>query len=187
MKFIKKIATVFMAAAILSTTSGCYGEFALTKNIYNWNGSATGNKFVNQLIFYGLVIIPVYGVVMIADVVIFNLIEFWGGSNPISMNEGDFEKQVIPYGDDEYIVEATKNQFKIYKDGEPATYLRFDESTSTWSMVDEEGNSEDLISLQQSEDGDNYLIYKDNSIVSLDADTDYSESMLNYVFKEVTE
>ena len=187
MKSIKKIATLFMAAAILSTSTGCYGEFALTRNIYEWNGSATDSKFVNQLLFYGMAIIPVYAVVIFADVVIFNLIEFWGGSNPISMNEGDFEKQVIPYEGEEYIVEATKNQFKIYQEGEPATYLRFDETTNTWSMVDEEGNSQDLISLQESVDGDNYLIYKDNSIVSLDANTDYSESMLNYLFKEATE
>ena len=81
-------------------------------------------------------------------------------------------------------MESTKNQFKIYQEGESPTYLRFDETTNTWSIVDQSGESQELISFHQDEAGESYLVYKDNSVVSLDPEADYTYSMLNYVFAE---
>lgn len=186
MKVIKKSFSILLAAAVLSTSTGCFGEFALVRGLYEWNDSVTSNKFVKTLLFYGLSIIPVYAVAALGDVVIFNLIEFWSGSNPISMNEGDFERETIPMDGEEYIVEATKNQFKIYQEGQDPVYLRFDISDQSWNYVDNQGNSEKLISRKINEDGDNYLVYKDESVISLDANTAYSEEMLNYLFTEKT-
>lgn len=100
------------------------------------------------------------------------------------MNEGDFERQTIPLEDEEHIVEATKNQFKIYQEGQEPVYLRFDEADRSWSYVDQHGDAEKLISLQTFENGDNYLIYKDESVVSLDANTDYSQEMLIHLFED---
>ncbi len=73
---------LFAAAAALAGT-GCYGKFALTRKLYDWNGSL-GNKFVNTLVMWVLMIIPVYGVVTFIDGFILNLIEFWSGSNPLA-------------------------------------------------------------------------------------------------------
>lgn len=186
MKTIKRSLSILLAAAVLSTSTGCFGEFALVRTIYEWNDDVADNKFLKTLLFYGLNIIPVYGIAAFADFIIFNLIEFWGGSNPISMNEGDFERQVIPFEGEEYIVEATKNQFKIYQENEEPVYLRFDESDQSWNYVDADGLTEKLISLQQTETGDNYLVYKGNTVVSLNADQDYSEEMLSYLFGDAT-
>ncbi len=36
-----------------------------------------------ELVFLGLIIIPAYGLFSFGDAIIFNSIEFWGGSNPI--------------------------------------------------------------------------------------------------------
>jgi len=67
--------------------AGCYGQFALTRKLYNWNGNATGNKFANSAIMWALIIIPVYPIATIGDFLIFNTVEFYGGSNPMATNE----------------------------------------------------------------------------------------------------
>lgn len=45
------------------------------------------------IIFLVFCAIRVYSFAVFVDAVILNLIEFWTGSNPISMNEGDIEIQ----------------------------------------------------------------------------------------------
>jgi hypothetical protein len=81
----KRIVSLALAGLLTSTavgTAGCYGSFAVTKKLYDWNGGL-GNKFVKTLVFWGLIIIPAYELVTFGDFIIFNLIEFWTGSNPI--------------------------------------------------------------------------------------------------------
>ncbi len=77
------LTVVATLATATVTSTGCYGQFAVTKKVYDWNGRI-GNKFVRTLAFWGLVIIPVYAIVMLGDGIIFNVIEFWGGSNPVA-------------------------------------------------------------------------------------------------------
>jgi hypothetical protein len=57
---------------------GCYGPFPLTKTIYDWNGSIESDLGEN-LVFWAFLIIPVYGVAMGADAIVFNTVEFWTG------------------------------------------------------------------------------------------------------------
>ena len=79
-----------MAAAIsiMISQTGCFGGFELTKKVWEFNDNTFENKFLKTLFFYVLNIVPVYGIAGFLDVVIFNLIEFWSGSNPIAMEEG---------------------------------------------------------------------------------------------------
>lgn len=67
--------------------SGCYGPFNLTRQLHRWNGQV-GDKYVNELVFLALTILPlpVYGVAVLADMVIFNSIEFWTGRNPVFLS-----------------------------------------------------------------------------------------------------
>jgi len=67
--------------------AGFYGQFALTRKLYNWNGNATANKFVNSAILWALIIVPVYELATLGDFLIFNTIEFYTGSNPVAMNQ----------------------------------------------------------------------------------------------------
>jgi hypothetical protein len=67
--------------------AGCYGQFALTRKIYNWNGRATANRFANSVILWALIIIPVYELATLGDFLIFNTIEFYSGSNPVALNK----------------------------------------------------------------------------------------------------
>lgn len=65
---------------------GCIGHFRLTSSLLHWNQQLS-NKFVNELIFVGLNVVPVYWFSLMGDAFIFNTIEFWGGTNPISSTE----------------------------------------------------------------------------------------------------
>ncbi len=62
---------------------GCYGSFALTETMLNWNGKATNNKFANEAIFLVACIVPVYQCSVAADALVLNTIEFWTGKNPL--------------------------------------------------------------------------------------------------------
>jgi hypothetical protein len=72
---------VVLCLAVL--VSGCYGTFSLTKGLHHWNGTQT-NRWAQEGVFLLLVYVPVYGVTLLGDALIFNSIEFWGGTNPIA-------------------------------------------------------------------------------------------------------
>jgi hypothetical protein len=59
--------------------SGCFGHFPLTRIVYKVNGSVTNFRLIHTLIFWLFNIFPVYGIAMIGDAFILNLIEFWTG------------------------------------------------------------------------------------------------------------
>ncbi len=80
----RKFSALALALALTfgATTSGCFGKFALTRKVYNWNDTIS-NKFVKTLVFWGLNIVPVYELAGAGDYFIFNVIEFWTGTNVI--------------------------------------------------------------------------------------------------------
>ncbi len=77
----------FTSAACAMMLTGCLGQNALFDTVQDWNATATNNKFVNQGISFIFWWVPVYGLSLLGDIIIFNSIEFWTGTNPIS-NEG---------------------------------------------------------------------------------------------------
>lgn len=81
---IRRTAVLGLVAAGLVTTSGCFGSFQLTRKLYNWNANVSSDKFVRELVFLGLYIVPVYGVAGFADLVFANSVEFWTGTNPVA-------------------------------------------------------------------------------------------------------
>jgi len=81
----------FMGAA----TTGCFGKFQLTRKLYAFNESV-GEKFVQSLVCWAFVIIPVYGVAAVLDFILFNVLEFWTGSNPLA---GDTQRLIHQDGD----------------------------------------------------------------------------------------
>lgn len=113
----KKLIQVSVASLMLGVsvvTTGCFGEFALTRKVYTWNQDLSDSKFVQTLVFYGLNIIPVYGIAGAVDFYILNLIEFWTGSNPAAMKDGQVEKQIVKAKDgNSYEIMATKNCFQV--------------------------------------------------------------------------
>jgi hypothetical protein len=115
--FISKASKPLMFSALallLITQTGCFGSFSLTKKIYEFNKGLSSSKVVQSIAVLVLVFGGVYEFCAFVDVFILNLIEFWTGSNPVSMTEGQREEQVVMGKDgNQYKMIATKNQFEI--------------------------------------------------------------------------
>ncbi|MBL4656886.1 MAG: DUF3332 domain-containing protein [Flavobacteriales bacterium] len=108
----KNIIPALAVMLLCSTTmQSCYGPFQLTNKVYNWNGEFKG--FEKHLIFWALLIIPVYEVAAILDALILNTIQFWTGNNPLSMKEGEMDTQLVQSNGKLYEITATKNKFLI--------------------------------------------------------------------------
>lgn len=167
----KKLARPAMIIALLSlgiAQTGCFGEFALTRKAYDWHASI-GNKWVRSLLLW----IPmgfVYSVTAMIDAVILNLIEFWSGSNPLSMNEGDYEMQMATINGVDYKIEATKDTFtttQLTGDqiGE-VRVMRFDRNDRTWKYTDSNVNDQAVMTFLD-ERGDNIRVYTDDGSMDL--------------------
>ena len=133
----KLLVCSLLCASFLFTS--CLGSFSAWNGLRDWNEDATDNKFVNNAIFWGLNIIPVYGLFYAGDVLIFNLIEFWSGDNPIGMNEGEVQEQIVEKDGVQYALTATKNQMKIKvlsgeREGNELT-LVYEPSDKSWNAV----------------------------------------------------
>lgn len=132
---------LFLSAGLMIQASGCYGSFNLTKKLYTWNGTV-GNKFANTAVMWVLFIIPAYEIVSLGDLVVFNVIEFWSGKNPIAMNNGETETQYVSENGTVYKITATKNRFEITvmtgEDEVKKANLYFNEEDRGWYIS--EGN-----------------------------------------------
>ena len=166
-----KISALAFAMGITATLqTGCYGEFALTNIVYDWNGTVNPNKFVKSLVFFGLCIIPVYGVAVFIDAIILNLIEFWTGTNPVSMNEGDYEMQLVTVKGDRFKMEATKDTFTTTqltgkKAGE-VRIMKFDRAALTWKYTDSKVCDQPVMTFLDAE-GDRVRLYTTTGTVDL--------------------
>lgn len=85
-----------LIGVMLITMVGCYGSFPLINKVYKFNGTL-GSKWVNELGFLVMNIIPVYGVAGAVDAIILNTIEFWTGKSPMAVNDGS-GTYVLPQG-----------------------------------------------------------------------------------------
>lgn len=157
-----------LAVIALSTTmlfSSCVGSFGLFNRVVSWNKSV-GNKFVNELVFLALNIIPVYGVAYLADALVINSIEFWSGSNPMA-NVGDVKK--IKGDNGEYLVKNLENGYSITKEGETAEMqLIYNEESNTWNVV-ADGSNTKLLKMNNDGTAEMYLPNGGMMNVALDA------------------
>jgi Domain of unknown function (DUF3332). len=80
---LKNVVCVLLVGVMFATSFGCYGSFNLTKQVWRFNGGV-GDKWVNELVFLVMNIVPVYGASVFVDAILFNSIEFWSGKNPIT-------------------------------------------------------------------------------------------------------
>lgn len=130
-----------LCLTMVTTQTSCIGSFSLFNRLLGWNKNVS-DKFVNELIFFGFWILPVYEVCALADVLVLNSIEFWSGSNPVACGN-----KVIEGNDGKYMVKADKKGYDIISlnDGSK-TRLDFDTKTQTWSMSVNDGESRVLFS-----------------------------------------
>lgn len=173
-KHFKFTALLLTATIVLSS---CIGSFRLTNNIKDWN-EGLGNKFVNELVFIALHIVPVYEIAMLVDGVVLNSIEFWTGNNLVA-EPGETKIVKNSQGQDVQVT-AHENGYTI-SNGDTAMNLLFDAENQVWSA---EYNNQvtDLVKLN----GDNTAqLYVDGDIVNVTLDAQgvgYAQMLLNNSF-----
>jgi hypothetical protein len=99
-----RLGVALVALALL--TSGCYGPFNLTRRLYQWNSQVQG-KWEKEFMFLILAYIPIYGLTIVGDAVVFNSMEFWTGNNPVDPPGKKSElpqTKRIARGDDETVL-----------------------------------------------------------------------------------
>ena len=97
-RFGKAVALVLVLSVGVVFSSGCYGKFQLTRNLYEVNKSVK-DKYLRSAVTW-LFVIP-YGIAGFLDFAVFNLIEFWSGENPITTGQ---QARVYEKGDDRAVV-----------------------------------------------------------------------------------
>lgn len=119
---------IALSGSVLFTS--CIGSFSLFNKLLAWN-QTIDNKFVNELIFFALWVIPAYEVALLADVLVLNSIEFWSGENPV---EAGIVKKV--QGENGiYTVETLENGYHIENEAGNEMNLIYDKATNTWNVV----------------------------------------------------
>lgn len=128
----KSVKVLALTLSLCVMMSSCIGSFSLTNKLYRWNNSM-GDRFINELVFIGLTILPVYEIAVFADAVIFNTIEFWTGNNVIAMNNVGDTKVVKNSNGEDVFVETLENGYNV-SNGETAFKLIFDETDNSWNV-----------------------------------------------------
>lgn len=68
--------------ALLLTATSCFGPFNATRRVHTWNREFE-NRWAGEGVFLAFSILWVNRLMWVADALVFNSIEFWGGTNPI--------------------------------------------------------------------------------------------------------
>lgn len=76
---VRRLVAIVLVGAMSPFAFGCYGAFPMTHIVYKLNGAVQPGA-LSQIVFWVFVIFPVYSIAMLADAVVFNLVEFWTGA-----------------------------------------------------------------------------------------------------------
>lgn len=136
-KMFSRLTVIVLLAAMSVTMSGCFGTFALTSKLHEWNSDVSNKKFVNELVFIGLCIIPAYELACLGDALIFNSIEFWGGSNPIAMNAGEVEETNVLQNGYMYKLTKSRNHLTVAQvDGSEKVDFAYFPKEKAWYLME---------------------------------------------------
>jgi hypothetical protein len=160
----KKFISVALAILVFGSVSlsSCIGSFGLTNKVYNWNKSASDNKFVNELVFFAMLVIPVYEATTFIDGILLNSIEFWSGSNPVTAGN----VKTIKGEKDTFRVESLSNGYKIQNTAGDEISLIMDQESNTWSVVSGDISTK-LLKITGNDDAIVYLANGSEARVSL--------------------
>lgn len=144
----KTYLSVGIAALIGATTlfSSCIGSFKLTNKVLDWN-KTIDDKFVNEVVFIALHIVPVYQLSIFADAVVLNSIEFWTGENPVT-KAGEVKE--VTGEKAKYQVMTTENGYKITNETTKLEMdLVYNTKNQSWTAV---SGNESVLLLQFTSD-----------------------------------
>jgi hypothetical protein len=132
--FRRLLAGTMISLTLILSTAQCFGGFALTKKLYGFNQSimagnnGLGARFVRTLVMWIMAIIPVYGIGMLVDLVILNLVEFWTG-RPLMASSSNSEGKVafVPINENEMRIDlkdAKIPSFYVFRDRPGEIFLK---------------------------------------------------------------
>ena len=139
------IVSGLVVVSLMTAGSGCYGPFNLTRNVYNWNSGIKGSgevndKWMKEIVFFGMIVVPVYMFSALLDAFIFNAIQFWSGDNPVKLTQGsDGHIQEVQLRDQTIHVTWSEDHRSA-----ALTYRRHGQTVSTARIV-EDGNGYRLL------------------------------------------
>ena len=148
-RFGNRVVAAMVLVGFMTMSTACYGPFNLTKNVYRWNSNVKGSgqvndKWMKEIVFFGMLIVPAYMFSALLDTFIFNSMHFWTGDSPIkeSAVDSDGDRRVVTLGE-------TTVRWTPSDDGATVTYERHGvvERRATivanamgYRLVDEHGN-----------------------------------------------
>ncbi|MFO7660130.1 MAG: DUF3332 domain-containing protein [Candidatus Cloacimonadaceae bacterium] len=139
MKTLLRITALLLVSIMLFNLAGCYGSFTLTRKLYDWNGQV-GDKWINSAIMWVFLIIPVYSAASFIDFFLLNTIEFWTGSNPVTMQDGEQSIKFVSDADKTYKITISKNNLNITETEGPdkgkSITLTYSPENGNWIMND---------------------------------------------------
>ena len=130
----KAFFVIGMIGSVIVTFNSCaVGSFKTLNACWDFNNSVSSNKYLNAII--GFILIPFEVTIGgFCDVVIFNSVEFWTGSNPLAATK-------IVHGNDgtDYAISPMKGGGYMIKNlaTNAKMELQFEASTRTWTAVTE--------------------------------------------------
>ncbi|MCG6168598.1 DUF3332 family protein [Leptospira sanjuanensis] len=154
-KFRKAIVAILVPMILLVSFANCFGKFAIVRKFYNANedlniGTGMLAKMIKTILFW----IPFVWLMAIGfffDLVLFNLIEFWSGSNPIGLNEydenGKFVKSYEEKGEKlllSYSDFGKRLDIKLEKEGNSQNLIVFRAEPGKF-FVEKNGKLEEII------------------------------------------
>lgn len=166
-KFRKSLVVFLIPMITLLSLANCFGKFAIVKKVYDVNegfniGSGLLAKIVKTLVMYFPFSI-LYAVGFFFDIILFNLIEFWSGSNPVGYNEYDKDGKYVKTFEDQ---------------GEKLTLTYSNFGSRLDLQVEKEGKTQFLSTLR-SEPG-KFFVEKDGKLeeIAVSAETIGSKTIL---------
>ncbi len=143
----QRIIAAMVLLSVMTMSTACYGPFNLTKNVYRWNSNVKGSgqvndKWMKEIVFFGMLIVPAYMFSALLDTFIFNSMHFWTGDSPIKESDlGSEGTKVATFGE-------TTVRWTPLEDGATVTYERHGvverravivASETGYRLVDEQG------------------------------------------------
>ncbi len=135
---------------IVSMLTGCIGNFGLSGKVRKFNLETSQSRWGREIVFVCLYVIPVYPIAGFLDILVFNSIEFWSGTNPI-----DGSASVTPIANHEWTTE----------DGTQVTMQGLPDDSIDVTLVRPNGEK-DFFNLTRTEDGVTARDASGNVIVS---------------------
>ncbi len=154
----KKFRIFFIAlglTAVAMVQTGCFGSFKLTQAVYQWNSSIE-DKTVRSMVFFALCAIPVYEAAVVIDWAVLNVVEYWDGSNPLSMKPGEKEEKLVKLRGREMRMEVSLNTIRVFERKQEkevlCTVFEYRPASHTWFAV-KDGKRTALSSVTADENG----------------------------------